>query len=231
MAALAPAIDERRPEPMDNVSRLDRGHRLGRLQAPRPRVGRAGDRRGQDHRHLLQAELPGAASQARECRVLRERRRGARRGLSVRACAASPTRSAAIASGGQGGQADRAAEEPPNLAELAACGRLCAAPFPAPVQARPRGFAGGICPRRMRAARAEGALEANGRVTDAIYDAGYAGPSGFYSDAKERLGDDTVGVARRRAWRDHPLDAVRQPAWPDADRGDQQGHLPADLRR
>jgi AraC family transcriptional regulator of adaptative response/methylated-DNA-[protein]-cysteine methyltransferase len=33
-------------------------------------------------------------------------------------------------------------------------------------------------------------------VTDAIYDAGYAGPSGFYSDAKERMG------MTPSAWRD-----------------------------
>ena len=44
--------------------------------------------------------------------------------------------------------------------------------------------------------RAQSALKANGRVTDAIYDAGYSGPSGFYSDAKERLG------MTPSAWRD-----------------------------
>jgi AraC family transcriptional regulator of adaptative response/methylated-DNA-[protein]-cysteine methyltransferase len=42
--------------------------------------------------------------------------------------------------------------------------------------------------RGLRNQRAQAALKANGRVTDAIYDAGYSGPSGFYSDAKERLG-------------------------------------------
>ena len=42
--------------------------------------------------------------------------------------------------------------------------------------------------RGLRNQRAQTALKANGRVTDAIYDAGYSGPSGFYSDAKERLG-------------------------------------------
>jgi AraC family transcriptional regulator of adaptative response/methylated-DNA-[protein]-cysteine methyltransferase len=39
-------------------------------------------------------------------------------------------------------------------------------------------------------------LKENGRVTDAIYDAGYQSPSGFYSDAKERLG------MTPSAWRD-----------------------------
>ena len=33
-------------------------------------------------------------------------------------------------------------------------------------------------------------------MTDAIYDAGYSAPSGFYSDAKERLG------MTPSAWRD-----------------------------
>ena len=50
--------------------------------------------------------------------------------------------------------------------------------------------------RALRNKRAETALKANGRVTDAIYDAGYSGPSGFYSDAKERLG------MTPSAWRD-----------------------------
>lgn len=42
--------------------------------------------------------------------------------------------------------------------------------------------------RALRNRRTELALKANGRVTDAVYDAGYSGPSSFYSDAKERLG-------------------------------------------
>jgi len=50
--------------------------------------------------------------------------------------------------------------------------------------------------RAVRNKRAETALKENGRVTDAIYDAGYSGPSGFYSDAKERLG------MTPSAWRD-----------------------------
>lgn len=42
--------------------------------------------------------------------------------------------------------------------------------------------------RGLRNRRSEIALKASSRVTDAVYDAGYSGPSGFYSDAKERLG-------------------------------------------
>jgi AraC family transcriptional regulator, regulatory protein of adaptative response / methylated-DNA-[protein]-cysteine methyltransferase len=50
--------------------------------------------------------------------------------------------------------------------------------------------------RGLRNKRAEVALKENGRVTDAVYEAGYSGPSGFYSDAKERLG------MTPSAWRD-----------------------------
>ena len=50
--------------------------------------------------------------------------------------------------------------------------------------------------RGVRSRRAEEALKENGRVTDAVYDAGYSGPSGFYSDARERLG------MTPSAWRD-----------------------------
>src|SRR5436305_4737310 len=50
--------------------------------------------------------------------------------------------------------------------------------------------------RGLRNRRTEAALRANGRVTDAVYDAGYSGPSSFYSDAKERLG------MTPSAWRD-----------------------------
>lgn len=42
--------------------------------------------------------------------------------------------------------------------------------------------------RGVRAKRAEKALKANGRVTDAIYDAGYSGPSRFYAESGKRLG-------------------------------------------
>tara|TARA_R110000782_G_scaffold117364_2_gene207552 strand:- start:27988 stop:29040 length:1053 start_codon:yes stop_codon:yes gene_type:complete len=42
--------------------------------------------------------------------------------------------------------------------------------------------------RGVRARRAQAALEAGARVTDAIYDAGYSGPSRFYAETKGRLG-------------------------------------------
>lgn len=42
--------------------------------------------------------------------------------------------------------------------------------------------------RAQRAGRLARSLEGKGRVTDAIYDAGYSGPGRFYEDAKGRLG-------------------------------------------
>lgn len=42
--------------------------------------------------------------------------------------------------------------------------------------------------RGKRIERAEVALAENGRVTDAIYEAGYSGPSRFYAETKGRLG-------------------------------------------
>jgi AraC family transcriptional regulator of adaptative response/methylated-DNA-[protein]-cysteine methyltransferase len=42
--------------------------------------------------------------------------------------------------------------------------------------------------RGLRARRAQSSLKQSERVTDAIYDSGYSGPSRFYADAKERLG-------------------------------------------
>ena len=44
--------------------------------------------------------------------------------------------------------------------------------------------------------RAEAALNDGGRITDAIYDAGYSGPARFYAEAKGRLG------MTPSAWRD-----------------------------
>jgi AraC family transcriptional regulator, regulatory protein of adaptative response / methylated-DNA-[protein]-cysteine methyltransferase len=42
--------------------------------------------------------------------------------------------------------------------------------------------------RAHRAKRVEAALDRNGRITDAVYDAGFSGPSRFYADTKGRMG-------------------------------------------
>jgi AraC family transcriptional regulator of adaptative response/methylated-DNA-[protein]-cysteine methyltransferase len=87
------------------------------------------------------------------------------------------------------------ADEPPALADLA--GAVGYAPhhfqrlFSRDVGVSPAAYA-----RALRNRRSEAALKTAARVTDAVYDAGYAAPSGFYNDAKERLG------MTPSAWRD-----------------------------
>jgi len=88
-----------------------------------------------------------------------------------------------------------AAEEAPNLAELATAVGYAPHHFQRLFK-RDIGLSPAEYARALRATRAEGALKANGRVTDAIYDAGYSAPSRFYADAKERMG------MAPSAWRD-----------------------------
>ena len=87
------------------------------------------------------------------------------------------------------------AEEAPSLDELAIAVGYAPHHFQR-LFTRDLGVSPAQYARGLRAQRAASALKANGRVTDAIYDAGYSGPSGFYSDAKERLG------MTPSAWRD-----------------------------
>lgn len=87
------------------------------------------------------------------------------------------------------------AEEAPNLAELAEAVGYAPHHFQRLFK-RDLGVSPADYARGLRNRRAQEALTQNGRVTDAVYDAGYAGPSGFYSDAKERLG------MTPSAWRD-----------------------------
>ncbi len=103
------------------------------------------------------------------------------------------------------------AEEPPALAELAAA--VGYAPhhfqrlFTRDVGVSPAQYA-----RGLRAQRAQTQLTEDKSVTEAIYDAGYAAPSRFYADAKERLGmtpsawrDGGRGETIRYAMLDTPL--------------------------
>jgi AraC family transcriptional regulator of adaptative response/methylated-DNA-[protein]-cysteine methyltransferase len=86
-------------------------------------------------------------------------------------------------------------EEAPSLAELAAAVGYAPHHFQR-IFKRDLGVSPAEYARALRNRRSEAALKQNGRVTDAVYDAGYSGPSGFYSDAKERLG------MTPSAWRD-----------------------------
>ena len=96
---------------------------------------------------------------------------------------------------GQGGEADR------GRGGAADAGRIAGAVGYAPhhfqrIFKRDLGVSPAEYARGLRNQRTQAALKANGRVTDAVYDAGYSGPSSFYSDAKERLG------MTPSAWRD-----------------------------
>lgn len=88
-----------------------------------------------------------------------------------------------------------AAEDAPTLVELAGAVGYAAHHFQR-IFKRDLGVSPAEYARGLRSRRTEAALMANSRVTDAVYDAGYSGPSSFYSDAKERLG------MTPSAWRD-----------------------------
>ena len=88
-----------------------------------------------------------------------------------------------------------AAEEAPTLAEIAEAVGYAPHHFQR-IFKRDLGVSPAEYARGLRNRRTEAALKSNGRVTDAVYEAGYSGPSSFYSDAKERLG------MTPSAWRD-----------------------------
>ena len=79
------------------------------------------------------------------------------------------------------------AEEVPQLGALAAAVGYAPHHFQR-IFKRDLGVSPAEYARGLRNLRAQHALKSNDRVTDAVYDAGYSGPSGFYNDAKERLG-------------------------------------------
>lgn len=80
-----------------------------------------------------------------------------------------------------------AAEEPPSLDALAAAAGYSPFHFHRLFK-RATGLTPAAYARGKRARSMTMTLETNGRVTDAIYDAGYSGPGRFYADAKDRLG-------------------------------------------
>ena len=88
-----------------------------------------------------------------------------------------------------------ASDEPQSLAEIAAAVGYAPHHFQR-LFTRDLGLSPAAYARAVRNRRTEAALKTNERVTDAVYEAGYAAPSGFYSDAKERLG------MTPSAWRD-----------------------------
>jgi AraC family transcriptional regulator of adaptative response/methylated-DNA-[protein]-cysteine methyltransferase len=87
------------------------------------------------------------------------------------------------------------AEEAPSLVELAQAVGYAPHHFQR-IFKRDLGVSPAEYARGIRNRRTEAALRENERVTDAVYDAGYQSPSGFYDDARERLG------MTPSAWRD-----------------------------
>jgi AraC family transcriptional regulator of adaptative response/methylated-DNA-[protein]-cysteine methyltransferase len=88
-----------------------------------------------------------------------------------------------------------AADEPPALGAIAAEAGYAPHHFHRLFR-RATGVTPAAYARAMRARRAEAALTEEQDVTQAIYEAGYAAPSRFYADAKDRLGMVPT------AWRD-----------------------------
>ncbi len=88
-----------------------------------------------------------------------------------------------------------ASEEPPRLDALGAAVGYAPHHFQR-LFTRDMGVSPAAYARAVRARRAEGHLKEEKSVTEAMYDAGYAAPSRFYADAKERLG------MTPSAWRD-----------------------------
>ncbi len=87
------------------------------------------------------------------------------------------------------------AEEPPRLGEIASAVGYAEHHFQR-IFTRDTGVSPAAYARAVRARRAEAHLQEDKSVTEAMYDAGYAAPSRFYADAKERLG------MTPSAWRD-----------------------------
>jgi AraC family transcriptional regulator of adaptative response/methylated-DNA-[protein]-cysteine methyltransferase len=92
-------------------------------------------------------------------------------------------------------EAIKASEEPLALAGLAADAGYSAAHFQR-LFTRATGLSPAGYARALRRERAGEALSGGGRITDAIYDAGYSGPSRFYAENGARLG------MAPSAWRD-----------------------------
>lgn len=81
----------------------------------------------------------------------------------------------------------RSAEEQPRLAELAALAGYSPSHFQR-VFTRATGLSPAAYARALREERTRDAMSAGSSVTDAIYDAGYSGPSRFYDAMEGRLG-------------------------------------------
>jgi len=195
MPALAPLHEERRAEAMDNVSRLDAdtawaafmrrdrswdGRVIGAVKTTgiycKPSCPARRPKR--EHVEFFATAEEARTAGYRSCLRCKPDEVGRDRDAVARAV-----------------KIIESAEEPPSLADLAEAVGYAPHHFQR-IFKRDLGVSPAEYARALRKGRAQAALKQTGRVTDAVYDAGYSGPSGFYSDAKERLG------MTPSAWRD-----------------------------
>jgi AraC family transcriptional regulator of adaptative response/methylated-DNA-[protein]-cysteine methyltransferase len=195
MPMLAPADEAPRSEPMDNVARLD----AETAWAAFMRRDRTWDGR------ILGAVKTTGVYCKPSCPARRPKRENVLFFTSSEDARAAGFRACMRCKPDEVGRNRQAvalavklieqAEEPPTLAELSSAVGYAPHHFQR-IFKRDLGISPAEYARGLRNRRSETALKANGRVTDAVYDAGYSGPSSFYSDAKERLG------MTPSAWRD-----------------------------
>src|SRR3954469_18310968 len=187
MASLAPAVHERTSAAMDNVARLDADTAWAAFERRD---------RSWDGRVIGAVKTTGIYCKP-SCPARRPKREHVEFFPTADEARAAGYRSCLRCKPDEVGR-DReavakavklieAAEEPLTLDELAAAVGYAPHHFQR-IFKRDLGVSPAEYARALRNRRTETALKANGRVTDAVYDAGYSGPSSFYSDAKERLG-------------------------------------------
>jgi len=187
MASLAPTLCERKSALMDNVARLD----ADTAWAAFMRRDRAWDGR------VIGAVKTTGIYCKPSCPARRPKREHVEFFASGEEARAAGYRSCLRCKPDEVGRDREAvaeavklveqAEEVPSLSELAAAVGYAPHHFQR-IFKRDLGVSPAEYARGLRNRRTEAALKANGRVTDAVYEAGYAGPSSFYSDAKQRLG-------------------------------------------
>jgi len=187
MASLAPALGERTSAAMDNVSRLDAdtawaafmrrdrawdGRVIGAVKTTGIYCKPSCPARRPKREHV---EFFAAADEARAA--------GYRACLRCKPDEVGRDREAVA----EAVKLIEQAEEVPTLSDLADAVGYAPHHFQR-IFKRDLGVSPAEYARGLRNQRTEAALKANGRVTDAVYEAGYSAPSSFYSDAKERLG-------------------------------------------
>ena len=187
MASLAPALGERTSAAMDNVSRLDAdtawaafmrrdrawdGRVIGAVKTTGIYCKPSCPARRPKREHV---EFFAAADEARAA--------GYRACLRCKPDEVGRDREAVA----EAVKLIEQAEDVPTLSDLADAVGYAPHHFQR-IFKRDLGVSPAEYARGLRNQRTEAALKANGRVTDAVYEAGYSAPSSFYSDAKERLG-------------------------------------------